>query len=605
MRPISERRDPERPLIDPSLGDAEDDVSSTKSRSLLAIAGSLLAEVSLPKLLLAWVLLVVVPAIVLGLAPVVASGWLETISRKFADPLRGGWPLLLFVLLLALAWVGGRPLYRMAEHGFWSLNSIAVQPAYALCREVLRFLMEGVLRPRGSASVAKVRAASAAGAGLLLCCMALAIALLAWPASRWVGHAADLFFPQRMILPALANATVILGLYVAAASLAWGMADATMDQPHDLKAFDPSPQQQTRIWRVAHLSDLHVVGERFGFRIESGRGGPRGNDRLARLLSQLDELHAREPLDLVLISGDMTDAGVSSEWAEFLGAMANYPKLAELALILPGNHDINIVDRSNPARLDLPTSMGARLRQLRTLSAMVEMQGDKVRIARPGDKGLDGFLSDEIEPHREMIAAFAETGSLRLGNKLASVWEDMFPMVLPPVTKDGLGVILINSTAKTHFSFTNALGFVSAGQAHRLSQVAKQFPDACWIVALHHHLVEYPRPGAALSVRIGTALINGSWFVRYLQSLAPRIVVMHGHRHIDWIGACGPLRIISAPSPVMDATDEQTTHFLIHSLAVAPDGRLSLLEPTRIDIEGRPRASSPSYCDPRSPATPL
>ena len=33
----------------------------------------------------------------------------------------------------------------------------------------------------------------------------------------------------------------------------------------------------TRIWRIAHLSEVHVVGERYGFRIESGRSGPIGN----------------------------------------------------------------------------------------------------------------------------------------------------------------------------------------------------------------------------------------------------------------------------------------------------------------------------------------
>ena len=37
------------PLIDPRLGDVEDDASSTKRRSLFAMAGSLLAEISFPK----------------------------------------------------------------------------------------------------------------------------------------------------------------------------------------------------------------------------------------------------------------------------------------------------------------------------------------------------------------------------------------------------------------------------------------------------------------------------------------------------------------------------------------------------------------------------
>ena len=42
------------PIVDPRLGDIEDDASSTKRRSMLSLAGSLLVEISLPKLILAW-----------------------------------------------------------------------------------------------------------------------------------------------------------------------------------------------------------------------------------------------------------------------------------------------------------------------------------------------------------------------------------------------------------------------------------------------------------------------------------------------------------------------------------------------------------------------
>jgi hypothetical protein len=38
--------------------------------------------------------------------------------------------------------------------------------------------------------------------------------------------------------------------------------------------------------------------------------------------------------------------------------------------------------------------------------------------------------------------------------------------------------------------------------------------------ALHHHVVEYPKAANALSERIGTALVNGTWFVRRMQRLA-------------------------------------------------------------------------------------
>ena len=61
-----------------------------------------------------------------------------------------------------------------------------------------------------------------------------------------------------------------------------------MEQPLDLDEFDAIPDG-ARQWRVAHLSDVHVVGERYGFRIESGRAGPRGNDRFDRVLAQLDD----------------------------------------------------------------------------------------------------------------------------------------------------------------------------------------------------------------------------------------------------------------------------------------------------------------------------
>jgi hypothetical protein len=67
---------------------------------------------------------------------------------------------------------------------------------------------------------------------------------------------------------------------------------------------------------------------------------------------------------------------------------------------------------------------------------------------------------------------------------------------------------------------------------------------------------------------------------------AARIVVLHGHRHIDWIGACGAMRILSAPSPVMGAPDDAPSHFYIHAVATGPNGQLRLLPPQRIEIAG-------------------
>jgi hypothetical protein len=127
---------------------------------------------------------------------------------------------------------------------------------------------------------------------------------------------------------------------------------------------------------------------------------------------------------------------------------------------------------------------------------------------------------------------------------------------------------------------------VSLAESRRLAAAIGEYPQACWIIALHHHLIEYPIPDVAFSERLGTALVNGSWFVRTLAPLALRGLVMHGHRHIDWIGACGSLKIVSAPSPVMEGPDGVPSHFHVHTLAAGPDGQLRLLAPERVDTGG-------------------
>jgi hypothetical protein len=580
-----ERRapDPERPILDPRDGDAEDDVSSPKQKSLLAIAGSLLAEISLTKLLLAWIVSIVLPAAILGLAPLVATAWVGDVFTRVLELYGIGAGLVLLAMVL-VGWFGWRPLFRVAEANFWALNALGVQPGYALCREAIRHLSERALRPRSGAELVRMRAMSCGGAGIFLAAVAAVVTTIVWPATRWIGSAADLAVPHLLILPTLANAIVIMLAYLAAASLVWGFADASMDQPLDLEGFDAA-QSGGRVWRVAHLSDIHIVGERYGFRIESGRGGPRGNERLRRVMACLEAEHAAQPLDLVLITGDMTDAGRSSEWAEFFDILAGHPDLAGRMIILPGNHDVNVVDRANPARLDLPFSPAKTLRKMRALSAMAAFGADRLRVMSAGAAEPGLTLAAALAPQRQAIEAFADAGGFRSSNRLARLWDDLFPLILPPGEDDGLGVAILNSNADTNFSFTNALGMIPVGQARKLMAAFDHYPQARWIVALHHHLIEYPMPVTAFSERIGTALVNGSWFQRVLKPYAERVVVMHGHRHVDWIGACGKLKIVSAPSPVM-APDFKPTHFYVHALGPAANGSLALMAPQRIDLAG-------------------
>jgi 3',5'-cyclic AMP phosphodiesterase CpdA len=575
------------PVIDPRLGDIEDDASSTKVRSLLSLTGSLLAEISFPKLIWSFTTLFILPSLLLGLTPLVASAWVSMVSRKIMSPLLGIWPALVLLTVLAIGLFGVRTLHRVAESSFWSLNSLTVEPLYLLCRESLRHLLERLLRSRiGDSQLAKLRAVTAGFAGIVIVSLASALSFVAWPTSRWLGDITDLASPGELISVALANSTVLMATYLAGAAIIWAYADACMAQPRDLGE-RPATLQAVRTWRVAHISDIHVVGERYGFRIESGRAGPRGNERFHRLLALVDSAHQNDSLDVVLITGDMTDAGRSAEWSELLDAVASYPRISERLLILPGNHDLNIVDRTNPARLDLPTSPNRKLRRLRFLSAVDALHGERVRLIDHSGRCLAGTLSAALKPHHAEMARFSDRGKPRLSRRLDELWSTVFPMVLPPDPDDGLGIILLNSNADTHFSFTNALGMISVEQVRGIEIAAARYPQASWIVALHHHVVEYPTMVKMLSERIGTALVNGNWFIRRLQSFAGRALLMHGHRHVDWIGQCAGLSIVSAPSPVMESADAADTYFYIHTLARQEDGALVLLRPERIDVSGQ------------------
>lgn len=107
--------------FDPRRGDIEDDASSPKSKSMLALAGRLLVELSFPKLIVAWIFLLILPGLALGLAPMIVSAWINMVSGKITSPFSGIWPASALVLLALAAWYGWRALFRLVETSFWSL----------------------------------------------------------------------------------------------------------------------------------------------------------------------------------------------------------------------------------------------------------------------------------------------------------------------------------------------------------------------------------------------------------------------------------------------------------------------------------------------------
>jgi len=331
------------------------------------------------------------------------------------------------------------------------------------------------------------------------------------------------------------------------------------------------------------------VGERYGYRMETGTHGPRGNRCFRDALRKLAMIHARTPLDSVLVTGDITDAGTRAEWAEFIDLLRSCPELRERLSIVPGNHDVNIVDRSNPARVDLPWSAGQALRKLRFLLALDAVQGDRVHVVDRASGALGLSLHDYLREGRrlELLRALAQRGAMRGRWEIEKTWDAVFPLIQPPPSENGYGLILLDSNASSHFSLTNAIGVVNPSQLKALKSVLQSFPGRAWIILLHHQVVEYPVASISLRDRIGLALVNAPEALALIAPYASHVLILHGHRHRDWIGTWRDVVLCSAPSVTMGS--EGVTHrgsFHVHELALGADGSIRLITTERVEVAG-------------------
>jgi len=292
-------------------------------------------------------------------------------------------------------------------------------------------------------------------------------------------------------------------------------------------------------------------------------------------------------LDRILVTGDVTDAGTRAEWAEFIDLFQTYPNLRARLSFVPGNHDVNIVDRSNPGRSDLPGSSSQSLRKLRVVLALDALQGSRAHIVDRASGALGPSLQDYLREgsRAERLRALAERGTLQGRREMSKVWDAIFPLVEPPSRHDGYGLILLNSNARSHFSLTNAIGVVNPSQLNALKSILRGSTSAAWVILLHHQVVEYPVASISLTDRIGLALVNAADVLAAIAPHASRCLVLHGHRHRDWIGTCQNVVLCSAPSVTLGSQWEKCRgSFHIHEFAIGAGGSMRLTATERVKV---------------------
>jgi 3',5'-cyclic AMP phosphodiesterase CpdA len=530
-------------------------------------------------------MLILAPALLVGVAPPLAfsAGRLKLHALAFgrAHPLT-----VLFVLALIAAatiWVY-RPLLGRFVDYFWTLHYTLVFPLFVAVRETIRVVAEQI--PGRPVTPQQLHRRRRVGSILAALFFAAAGAGLAWTA----GFTLDLGWAEirdlrlgSAITSALRNAAAILGVSTVIESMFWLRRELMLREP--VLDWSPAPMEAgSRCARVAHLSDLHVVGERYGYRMESGMHGPQGNLDVQNAILRVSTMLDSVPLDRILITGDVTDAGTRAEWVELLDLLREHPELRTRTSFVPGNHDLNIVDRAHPALLDLPWSMAQALRKLRVLLALDEIQGDRAHLVDPTSGKPGPLLRDYLrrDGRMEMLRELAQSGSRRGRREISKTWEMIFPLV-EPAGDDGCGLILLNSNARSHFSLTNAIGVIDRGQLSALRSVLRCFSEQPWAILLHHQVVEYPLTSISLRDRIGLALINAPDVLAAMVPHAQRIIVLHGHRHRDWIGVCGGIVLCSAPSVTMGSEGSEIHRgFHVHQFAYPKGGGIRLSATERV-----------------------
>jgi predicted phosphodiesterase len=561
-------------------GDADDDRSSPHGRGWASIIFASALEFNYLTAPITFLSLVAGPALILGLVPPIVATYGH---RAFLASIAGAHPRLaipIALILVATALVIARPVLSLGMESMWQLKYTLIFPLFVGVRELLCFGLERLTgRLEAPEQFARVRRLGTAVAALLFASGAL---LLAAAIEFSSGGRLVAAFDARLwgiALAGLRNAVVIVSFGTAFVAIQWLWREVMASRP--VRAWvPPEPSPDAKMLHIAHLSDLHLVAGRFGFRMESGTKGPRGNGRFHRALCQLEDLHAVTPLDRVLVSGDITDAGTRAEWIEFAQILRDCPELRARMLFVPGNHDVNVVDATNPGRLDLPGSMGQALRRLRVVLALDELQGTSVHIVDRRSRALGPTLSEYLRTgsREEVLRELADRGTRRGRREVARVWNTIFPLVAPPPERGGYGVLLLDSNARRHLSLTNAIGVVGRSQLTAIRQILRSSRDRSWLIVLHHHVVEYPDPTIGLTERIGLSLANAPDVLDAISKHRARVLVLHGHRHRDWIGARDGITLCSAPSVMLGSynIDRHHGYFHIYELAPTSDGGVQL-----------------------------
>jgi hypothetical protein len=363
---------------------------------------------------------------------------------------------------------------------------------------------------------------------------------------------------------------------------------------------DGSPE---RALRIAQLSDLHVTeGQRVRM-VE--KPVPGGNRSLPALLDHPEIANSH----VLLFTGDETDRGTALAWRHFLDAL-DERGLAERSILVPGNHDLGMLDPLDGHRERRHVFRADRFgivhlaNLLKFCEAFAETGGGRhgLVVDPSGEEEplpyLDAFREAE-RLSRPLIASLpslpvppVRLRTLRSDWSLLSAYEDqieaarerllaLFPVAIPLAPfapgHDAVVFVLNSCASVSRHPATNALGHVGRAQYRRLNRLAHSFEKRLPLLALHHHVVrrseERGRKFWARVMAKFTVLGDARPLVRFCRKVGVR-AVMNGHRHLSYqLRLPNGTVLLAAPSSTLgdELAEDPRPRFERYDFAAAPD----------------------------------
>lgn len=331
----------------------------------------------------------------------------------------------------------------------------------------------------------------------------------------------------------------------------------------------PGPQCQDRL-RVAQISDLHVNT---------------GLDRQQTTSGALNAA-ANMNVDIIALTGDITDNGGQKEWEQFL-AISSVAKMDGRLVLVPGNHDLNTWESSRARFLftvEPNHTTASNNKAYLYLQAAVSVMGDRSHVVCPTTKGIR-TLSEVYRDASTRLDDWVHDRKNGLAPR--TFLESLFPMVVESVV-NGVEIEVVsvawNTVKANRWAPLNSIGALDTDQITRGAQLLAdpRFKQRPRLHMMHHQLAV---PNAAINSRhpkldfldnlyaVGMGLEAPHGFLALVKS-QHQSCVLHGHHHKYFVGTedTSGIWIVSAPSSAFG------TEASYHPSVLAGDGSPKWLE---------------------------